>query len=355
MTKQPILTRTSVFITTLGGILMVLGGKMSIASTFAPSPIYAEARSYMTTIPTTGSKTGFDEADIYFPVADDPTITFPIALMLQGALVERLDYSNFASEVARYGFAVVVPSHERTLFGPMGPITGFFPDAELVTDVLDFMEVENLNDLSPIEGKVDTTKMGLLGHSFGAAVGVTAIDGNCFPILCNGFYTRPPELIAGIFYGANTFNSLTQQFIPIDNQGIPIGLIAGDRDGVALLPTTLGTYSQIQAPPKILVTVQGANHYGITDEDSLRDPIRPASDLEQSVATETIARWSALFLQAHVQDNVGAFDYVYNTGDAQDEKVKVVSTEVPEPSAILGTLILGIGSAVLRLRNQKKN
>ncbi len=214
---------------------------------------------------------------------------------------------------------------------------------------------ENLNNMSPIQGRVDATKMGLLGHSFGGAVGLTAVEGICFPVLCtnpNSSFTRPEELMAGIFYGTSLIDQMTGEFLPIDNQGIPTGLIAGELDGVALLAEIQGTYDQIQDPPKVLVTVLGANHYGITNENNpARDPVPPA--LEQSLATETIARWSALFLSAHVQGDAEAFDYVYHTGDARDENVTVVSATVPEPSATWGILILGIGLTAIGLRSGK--
>ncbi len=104
-----------------------------------------------------------------------------------------------------------------------------------------------------------------------------------------------------------------------------------------------GTYEQIQDPPKILVVVKGANHYGITNEDNLeREKIRPT--LSQDVATETIARWSALFLKAHVERDREALDYIYNTGESRDENVTVVSTRKAEKSWHWGILVVGIGA-----------
>jgi hypothetical protein len=102
------------------------------------------------------------------------------------------------------------------------------------------------------------------------------------------------------------------------------------------------TYEQIQQPPKALVTVLGANHYGITNEDSPRDPLRPT--LPQDEATQTIAQWSGLFLRAHVLDDEAAFDYIYNTGDDRDPNVEVVSQveSVPEPASIMGLIAIGV-------------
>jgi dienelactone hydrolase len=290
-----------------------------------------------------------------WPDANTNADLFPVVLLLQGALVDKADYSNFATIVASYGFVVVVPNNERTLVAPTGQsVTGFFPEQQQVNDVLAYMVAEDANPASPVADIVDTSKLALLGHSFGGAVGLAAIQDLCVPFICSGSFDQPQELVAGIFYGTNFRDPPEVGPVPpIDNGGIPIGLIAGSRDGVAEPSVTEETYNQIQDPPKVLITVEGANHYGITNQDNLlRDPIRPT--LDQAVATETIARWSALFLMAQVVDNQSAFDYVYNTGDALDENVSVVSQAKPVPEATsgLGVLLFGTfcaGSIVKRL------
>jgi fermentation-respiration switch protein FrsA (DUF1100 family) len=258
-----------------------------------------------------------DLTDIYYPESFDSDATFPLVLMLQGAEVDKGDYSNFASQIASYGFVVAVPNHKRNF--PFG----LFPVQELTNDVLEFMKVENISQISPLRGKIDVNQMGLLGHSFGGSVGLGAIQGNCYPILCTTDFTRPEELKAGIFYGTR-FGSQdpTSPVSAILNQGIPTGLIVGTLDGVISPRKVEETYNQIQEPPKVLVNILGANHYGITNQDNKRDQIRPT--LSQEVATETIARWSALFLRAHVQADPGAFDYIYRTGEQRDKNVKLL-------------------------------
>jgi dienelactone hydrolase len=324
-----------------------------VAANFNPNPIYSNAGNYTTAIPVTGSNSGFDSTDIYYPIVPSSGTTLPVVLLLQGALVERDDYANYASQIAKYGFVVVVPDHIRTLVGPMSSFTGFFPDQHLINDVLNFMVDENQNTGSPLAGQIDFNTAGLLGHSFGGAVGLASIANICLPVLCNptlGF-SRPTALKAGIFYGANLRDQITGQFIPINNSGVPTGLIAGERDGVASELSTIVTYNNIQPDTKLLVTLQGANHYGITNEDSFRDPVRPT--LDQTIATETIARWSALFLQAHLLDNQEAFNYVYRTGDSLDNNVMVTSS-IPEPSSKLSIIALG-GLGVLIILNSKIN
>ncbi|WP_446403746.1 alpha/beta hydrolase family protein [Coleofasciculus sp. C1-SOL-03] len=337
-------TKTQSSVALVGACFITLGtGIPAAAGTFNPAPLFEDIQTYSTTITTNG-----DAADVYFPAlseANGNTETFPIALMLEGALVDKSDYSNFASTVAQYGFVVVVPNHERTLVTPIGSFTGFFPEQQQVNDVLTYMVEENSNSSSPIHGIVDTDTLGLLGHSFGGGVGLAVIQDICFPGICTGSFSQPPELMAGIFYGTNFRNPPeVGAFPPVDNGTIPTALIAGSRDGVAELFESEATYNQIQNPPKALITVDGANHYGITNEDNpIRDPNTPTID--QAIATETIARWSALFLRSHLLEDADAFNYVYNTGDALDENVTVISQTqpIPEFTSVWSLLAFSIG------------
>jgi predicted dienelactone hydrolase len=269
-----------------------------------------------------------DRADIYFPrlsKSQRDRTELPIVLMLPGALVDKADYSNFATQVARYGFVVVVPNNQRILIGPNGQgFPGLFAEQEQVNQVLAQMRVEDRNPTSPIFKLVDPTKLGLMGHSFGGGAGLGATQTqSCLPGICSSNYTRPPELKAGIFYGTNYRNQQTQQFLPINNDGIAIGLIVGSRDGAALPATSQATYNQILNPPKALITVAGANHYSITNQDNpVRDPNR--ATLDQSIATRTIAHWSGLFLRAAMLNDRRVLDTVLLVGDELDPNVTVI-------------------------------
>ena len=132
----------------------------------------------------------------------------------------------------------------------------------------------------------------------------------------------------------------------------------GNLDGIATPARAQGTYEQIQDPHKALITILGANHYGITNTNNPLGPIPDSSTptLEQAVAVETVARWSALFLRASVLDDRDAFDYVYSTGDALDENASVISQAepVPEPSSTLALAVLSAWGVVSRLKKRKQ-
>ncbi|MBD2449000.1 PEP-CTERM sorting domain-containing protein [Nostoc sp. FACHB-152] len=338
--------------------MITLGVERSAtAAAFNPAPLFESAVSYSTKIPR--SDGGVDTADIYRPVLSGKNSqqnSLPIALLLQGALVDKSDYSTFASTVARYGFVVVVPNHLRTAISPTGAVTGLLTEQQQVNDVLTYIKTENSQLSSPIANSVDTSTLVLLGHSFGGAVGIAAIQGNCFPTLCTSSFTRPQALKGGVFYGTNfRIGQSGAGSIIVENDGIPLALVQGNRDGVASPSNAVLTYAGIQDSPKAFISIPGANHYGITNDDNLiRESIRPT--LEQDVGIETIARWSALFLRGTVLKDEGAFDYVFNSGDALDSNVNVTSVakSVPEPSSVLCLLGLGAVGTSLRLTRQQK-
>ncbi len=342
----------------VGALMITLGVEGSAAAArFNPAPLFDSAANYVTTIPR--SDGGVDATDIYYPVfsnTETKQSSLPIALFLQGALVDKSDYSTFANTVARYGFVVVVPNHIRTAISPMGAVTGLISEQQQVNDVLTYILAQKSKPSSPIANLLDPSMLVLLGHSFGGAVGIAAIQGNCFTALCTEDFNRPQELKGGVFYGTNFLIVQSSGGLPvIDNHGIPIGLVQGNRDGVAKPANAELTYSQIQDPPKAFITIPSANHYGITNEDNLiREPERPT--LEQDVAIETIARWSALFLRGTALNDKGAFDYVFNSGDALDPNVTVesVAKPIPEPTSVMSLLGLGvIGASSLLTRKQK--
>jgi len=342
-----------------GAAFMVWGiGKTAFAAALSPAPLFNDVASYSTTISANN-----DLTDIYFPNPSNlknGNYSFPVALLLQGANVDKSNYSNFASTVASYGFVVVVPNHLQSL--PQFGFTGLLPDTSEINAVQAQMVAENSNAQSPVAGVVNTQKLALLGHSQGGAVGLSTIGNTCIFLLCSGSYSRPTELAAGAFFGANLRDQNTQQFIPINNSGIPIALLQGSLDSRAIPANALLTYDQIQNPPKALITVLGANHYGITNTNNPNGSIPDTSTptIAQDVAVETVGRWSGLFLRASVLDDLDAFNYVYSSGDALDPNVSVISqtTSVTEPSSeLVSTLALAVLSAwgtVSRLNKRKQ-
>lgn len=308
------------FFITLSAVLLYARLCQSIPSV-SPStatPFSAPAFSRVETLNLTLAN---DPTDVYLPT--DPALeaepsTLPIALLLSGALVGRAQYSQFASRVAQAGFVVVVPTHIRSI--PDFGVTGELAEVSQVTNVLNAMTAENTNPASPLAGKLDVSHLALLGHSHGGYVGLQAIANTCTVPFCTAPFNRPDALVAGVFYGVNSYNPMTQEFGATNNASIPVALIQGSRDGIATPAEATATYELIQTPPKAIITIEGTNHYGITNQNnpSGAKPDDSVPTLEQEQGIESIAQWTGYFLRAHVMQDAMALNHIYQYGTPVD-------------------------------------
>ena len=269
-----------------------------------------EVNSYETRITTNG-----DLADIYYPISEaNDSRSFPIALLLQGALVDKSNYSEYATAVASYGFTVVVPNHFNDNYAPPGFPEGFYSEQQQINETLEFIKSENTNLDSPIYQQVDIDSMVLLGHSYGGIVGMNAIEGNSIYPYSNGEYTNPEELIGGVFYGSdynqlNSYLGQPEETQPIDND-VPIALIGGSLEGIATIDNIKETYDRLENSPKSFISISGGNHYSITntsDDFPIPDPNNATLDREQGV--ELLALNTVAFLHNNVLQDANNTEY----------------------------------------------
>lgn len=304
---------------------------------YLPAPLFSKIEQIETVIPSSG-----DEVDIFIPVGpSSPSAkSLPVALFLQGANVDKSNYEEYAKVVASYGFVVVVPNNFNTFTPPppAPPITGYFSELQQINEVLDFIQDPVA---SPAAELVNPEQLVLLGHSIGGQAGLNAVQGGCTDPCPFGEFEQPEELVGAAFYGTNLRNFFDGSFSPIDNGTIPTALILGENDGRALPVNTVATYEQIVNPPKALVSVAGANHFGITDINTPNNPASTPTDvppiiqdpiaqtIPQHISIDTIGTWSALFLRATVLADPVAIDFVFSgAGDQIDTNVDVI-TENP--------------------------
>ncbi|MGL5193695.1 MAG: chlorophyllase/cutinase-like alpha/beta fold protein, partial [Chroococcales cyanobacterium] len=173
----------------IGAAFLTLCRGFPVAA-MTPKPMFDTITHFETTIPRGNGED--DPADIYYPEVSQE-VSLPLALLLPGALVDKADYSNFAQTVASYGFVVLVPNRVRTVVNPVSgrEFSGLAAEVAQVNEVLAYFEAEQSNLNSPLAGRVDLSSVGLLGHSWGGAVGFAAIQNICLPLLCTDSFERP--------------------------------------------------------------------------------------------------------------------------------------------------------------------
>lgn len=260
-----------------------------------------------------------DPADVYAPAPSGIRADLPVALLLQGANVGRSAYAEYARAVAGYGFVVVVPDHHRVIFGQ----PGLFAEGAQASWTVAWARNEDARSASPLRGRIDTGSLLLIGHSFGGAAALTLTTGVCAPPFCTTPTGAPAELKGAALFGTNNTPPGGSGNPPVANT-VPVALVQGTADGVAAPAAAEGTYDAIQAPPKMLVSVTGANHYGITDTQNPAGaaPDPSAQTVSQETSVKASARWSAMFLRTVLGD-VWSGVWLWGVGDAVDHSVAV--------------------------------
>lgn len=259
-----------------------------------------------------------DETDVYFPAVNAGKNRvrgnrFPLVIFLQGALVDKKYYSRFAQELASHGFVVAVPNHPRSSFGG-----DLYTEMQVIIDVLEHERAENDRTDSPLYGIIDTNRVGLGGHSFGAATGLFAIANFCTFPFCEpdtGF-VLPTEIKAAALVAGNSGT------LDLDTSSVPTALLIGELD--TGLAATRATYETLELP-RALIEVRDANHFGLNDIDqppgSQERPGEASQTTPQSITATNFAYWSGVFLRAHLLRERRAWKAVY--GSEGDETAAV--------------------------------
>lgn len=237
------------------------------------------------------------EVKVFYP---DIGAQFPTVIVLQGGLVAGSSYSQIGQQLARFGFVVAIPNR-MSLLGPPPRVP--FPDELVVLEVLEQLEVENGKPASPLNRRVDVDRVGLVGHSVGGFVGLLVVEGSCVPPFCLPPFPfqRPAALKAAAFYGTNSFDPMSGQLIDVDTDDIPVALVNGSVDGLGTIAEAQDTFDILDGPRE-LITIDGANHYGITNDNNPPgaefDDSPPA--ISQSQSIEKISQAIGEFLNENI-------------------------------------------------------
>jgi len=256
----------------------VLASNLAVAAVNRPPSVpVQEVRSVSQTITASG-----DPADFYYP---DPAgsaagYRFPVVVYLQGAKVDKKYYSQFAQQLASYGFIVAVPNH-----------TSLFTSSTVITEAFEHLKLQDADNSSPLYGIVDTGTLAVSGHSMGGAAALSSAIGVCFGCAAGEDFVPPSELKA-VFVTAGNAGVLD-----LTGAGIPMGIIVGDLNNSQ--QNYQLSYDNM-AHPRALMHVHGANHYGMADMAEPPGVVLPGEDpqtIPQSITATRFAYWTGLYLR----------------------------------------------------------
>jgi hypothetical protein len=285
--------------------------------------------------------------DIYFPSCvgvDNECASalpegqlFPAVIFLQGGSVDAAYYSIIAAKIASKGFIVAVPNAPRTIvFGQSVQLT----TPQIAVGAKNTLRNLDLAPTSGIYGRLEDS-FSLVGHSFGGVIAMIAgahdAPAQCsqFPlrILCFGYTGFGGPVKSVIVYGSSLVDRGRLGGITIfnlDTTGVPTILIRGKNDGRVLIQDVQTTYDASLETPKAFIELDHANHFGITDSQTITGAMTDSSpqDKSQDWSTSQIAKIIVAGLAAHVTGEANALEKIYVTNSLGPSFVTVSAAQL---------------------------
>lgn len=236
--------------------------------------------------------------EIYYPRGT--TIGLPIVVLFPGGNVHGSFYSRYASQIAAAGYVVYVPNRCTIFF------TQWFlkPSSAAGNEVYVLAKSQNSDSTSPLFGRLDTEKMGYLGHSLGGVTALYALNGICQFPFCDSGSAYLSQVKVAVLYGAGLTDQLDSSKILLDSSGkaTPVGYLQGSLDSAFPPKDGQTSYANYKSS-KYLVAFEGANHYNITDVNAPfgANPEKNTSALSQDAGITSIAQITVLFLNGYLK------------------------------------------------------
>ena len=240
---------------------------------------------------------------IYLPASEK---TAPIVLFSHGLGGSRAGSKFLGEHWAARGYIAVFVQHpgsDEAVWKDAAPkermaamrtaasLENFLLRVRDVPAVLDQLAVWNKN--GPLAGRMDLTKIGMSGHSFGA-VTTEAVSGETLPL--SGTELTDPRIRAAVILSPSVPKSTTaeQAFGAVK---IPWLLMTGTKDtapiGPADMKSRLAVYPALHGAPKYQVVLNNAEHSAFTDRalPGDREPRNP--NHHRAILALSTAFWDA--------------------------------------------------------------
>jgi predicted dienelactone hydrolase len=212
---------------------------------------------------------------VYLPANEKPE---PVVLFSHGLGGSRAGSKFLGEHWAARGYVAVfvqhpgsddavwkeaAPEERRAALREAASLENFLLRVKDVTAVLD--QLEAWNKSGPLAGRMDLTKIGMSGHSFGA-VTTEAVSGETFPM--SGTALTDARIRAAVIFSPSAPRSTTPEQAFADVR-IPWLLMTGTKDTIPIGPadmkSRLAVYPALRGAPKYQVVLNNAEHSAFTD------------------------------------------------------------------------------------------
>ena len=212
---------------------------------------------------------------IYLPANQKPQ---PVVLFSHGLGGSRAGSKFLAEQWAARGYLAVFiqhPGSDDAVWKDAAPpermdalreaasLGNFLLRVKDVVAILDQLEMWNKN--GPLAGRMDLTKIGMSGHSFGA-VTTEAVSGETFP--ATGQKLTDPRIRAAVIFSPSAPKTTTAERAFGDVK-VPWLLMTGTNDVAAIgdadMKSRLAVYPALHGAPKYQVVLDKAEHSAFTD------------------------------------------------------------------------------------------
>jgi predicted dienelactone hydrolase len=256
---------------------------------------------------------------IYLPVNGTPE---PVVLFSHGLGGSRAGSKFLGEHWAARGYVAVfvqhpgsddavwkeaAPEERMAALREAASLENFLLRVKDVTAVLD--QLEAWNKSGPLKGRMDLTRVGMSGHSFGA-VTTEAVSGETFPM--SGTKLTDARIRAAVIFSPSAPKSTTPERAFGDVK-VPWLLMTGTQDtapiGPADMKSRLAVYPALRGAPKYQVVLNNAEHSAFTDR-ALPGDHEPRNPNHHRV----ILALSTAFWDAYLRGEKGALAWLNGTG-----------------------------------------